>query len=200
MLKLSILTLSLLPVFAIANTITITGENISGTMPIGTSINKVISEEISLDVNSGTKVIAYLNEEFDGEQTEYKEGSHTNVIMKSFTVDKDINTSYSITYKNYAKSTEACLDLKYTNRNREQITTGRICEGETKKLLDSAPTDYRIGDSFPFSIWQGDTPIANGQITIQQNGKLFSTRRATAVKGVRVTTESPIHLRVGFIK
>lgn len=198
MLKLSILTLTLLPVFAIANTITITGENISGTIPIGTSINKVISEGISLDVNSGTKVIAYLNEEFDGEQTEYKEGKYTNVTMKSFTVNRDINTAYSITFKDYTKSSETCLDLKYTNRRHELITTGKICQGETKKLLDSAPADFRIGDTIHYSIWKDDSSLVTGQITVQSKGELISSRRASAVRGVRAIAETPSHLRVGF--
>lgn len=198
MLKMSVLALSLISAFASANNVTISNENIYSSISIGSSISITQSDVFSLDIPSGTKLVNFSSENFEGEKTVYKKGVYLDISLHSFTVENDINTGYSMTFQDFERNSKTCLDVKYTSKHFEDITSATLCNGDTKEVFTAAPQGYREGDYIPFSVWEGNKTILWGQMYVQSTGMLTLSRKPSTIRGVKTTSISPSHLRIGY--
>ncbi len=135
MLKLTLLSLSLFSSLSFANNVFIYSDNVSGSIPVGTAMNKISSESLVLDVPSGLKVMAYSGINFNGEVSQYKEGEHSNLNMQSFKVEADVNPSFSMIFNEYNPDPSYCVDIKYSNKDYELIIAATVVVAKQRKYL-----------------------------------------------------------------
>ena len=197
-LKLSILSLSLLSTFTFANNVFVSSNDISGIIGEGTVINKINSESLSLDVPSGLKVMAYSDVNFNGEVSQYKEGEHRNLQIQSFKVEQDIQTSFSMAFNEYIPDGDYCVDVKYNNKNYENVTVATICGGETKEIFTAIPDGFFAGDSILFSIWKENSPILMGNLDVRATGEMTLNGKPNVTGGARAYAQTPSLLNMTY--
>jgi hypothetical protein len=198
--KLSILSLSLVSTFVFANNVFIQSDNITGLIGDGTVINKINPESLSLDVPSGLKVTAYSDVNFNGEASQYKEGEHTNLKIQSFKVEQDIQTSFSMAFNEYNPDDSYCVDVRYNNKNYENITVATICSGETKEIFTVIPDGFSAGESIPFAVWKDDSFILMGTLDVRSTGEMTLNGKPSVTGGVRAYAQTPSLLNMTYYR
>ncbi|WP_318466789.1 hypothetical protein [Photobacterium leiognathi] len=200
MLKLTLLSLSLFSSLSFANNVFIYSDNVSGSIPVGTAMNKISSESLVLDVPSGLKVMAYSGINFNGEVSQYKEGEHSNLNMQSFKVEADVNPSFSMIFNEYNPDPSYCVDIKYSNKDYELITAATVCSGETKEIFTSIPDGFSAGESILFGIYKDDKFLLMGNLAIRANGEIVLNGRPNTGGGVRAYAQTPSLLNLNYYR